>query len=463
MSTPPFWSRSAGELRVAYASGEATPETVLESVLSRLEDVNGTLNAVISTGLAGARDAARASGRRWQSATALGPLDGVPITVKDNLFVAGQRATWGSRLFAEHVAPRDDVPVAAMRRAGAVILGKTNTPELALSAHTDNRLFGSTGNPWDPSRSAGGSSGGAVAAVAGGIGPIALATDAGGSIRRPTGLAGLVGLKPGLGRVPRRHGFPPLAHDLQVIGPIARCVGDVSVAFATIATSVSGSRPERILRIAMFDGFPGVPVDRQVRVAFAEGIAVLRSLGHQIERVAPFWDPDDAGAIFTGLAAAGVARVIRHFPDWREHATPNIVAVADVGGAMDAAGYVTLLDRLTAYRSRVADEFAGFDVLITPTSATVGWPRTQTHPDTIDGCSAGPRAGAVFSTAINVAGLSALSIPAPVPDGAAPIGLQLVAPAGREERLLALAAAFEAAAPWPRLAPWPQARTDGSA
>src|SRR3984957_2739688 len=134
MSTPPFWSRSAGELSVAYASGEATPETVLESVLSRLEDVNGTLNAVISTDLAAARDAARASGRRWQSATALDPLDGVPITVKDNLFVAGQRATWGSLLFAEHVAPCDDVPVAAMRRAGAVILGKTNTPELALSA-----------------------------------------------------------------------------------------------------------------------------------------------------------------------------------------------------------------------------------------------------------------------------------------------------------------------------------------
>ena len=345
MSTPSFWSRSAGELSAAYANGEATPETVLESVLSRLEDVNGTLNAVISTDLAAARDAARASGRRWQSATALGPLDGVPITIKDNLFVGGQHATWGSLLFAEHVAPCDDVPVAAMRRAGAVILGKTNTPELALSAHTDNRLFGSTGNPWDPSRSAGGSSGGAVAAVAGGVGPIALATDAGGSIRRPAGLAGLVGLKPGLGRVPRRHGFPPLAHDLQVIGPIARCVADMTVAFATIASGVSVSVPKPALRIAMFDGFPNVPVDRQVKVAFAEGIAVLRNLGHQIESVAPFWDPDDAGAIFTGLSAAGVARVVRNVPDWREHATPNIVALADMGNALDAACYVTLLDR----------------------------------------------------------------------------------------------------------------------
>jgi aspartyl-tRNA(Asn)/glutamyl-tRNA(Gln) amidotransferase subunit A len=122
-----------------------------------------------------------------------------------------------------------------------------------------------------------------------------------------------------------------------------------------------------------------------------------------------------------------------------------------------------LLDRVTAFRWRVADQFTGFDVLITPTSATVGWPRTQTHPDTIDGCAAGPRSGAVFSTAINLAGLPALSIPAPVPNGAAPIGLQLVAPAGGEEMLLGLAAAFEAAAPWPRLAPLPQTRTDGSA
>jgi aspartyl-tRNA(Asn)/glutamyl-tRNA(Gln) amidotransferase subunit A len=452
-----LWHRSAAELTAAYAQGEATPEAALDSVLARLEQVNGTLNAVICTDPAGARDAAQAAGQRWRAGTPLGPLDGVPITVKDNLFVGGLRATWGSLLYAHHVAPRDDLAVAALRAAGVVILGKTNTPELALSGHTDNRLFGSTGNPWDLTCSAGGSSGGAVAAVAGGIGPIALVSDAGGSTRRPAGLTGLLGLKPGVGRVPRRYGFPALAHDLQVIGTITRCVADLRAVFAAISTGPGLPPRDGALRIAMFDGFPaafgGTQVDPAVKAAFDAGIAVLRGLGHRVETVAPFWDPQEAGAIFAGLTAAGVARVVRPFPDWRERVTPNIAALADAALSSSAADYVAVLDRLAVFRWSVTDAFTGFDLLATPTAAAANWPRTETHPATIDGRPAPPRAAAVFSTAVNLAGLPALSIPAPVPSGAMPIGLQLVALAGGEERLLHLAAAYEAAAPWPCLAP----------
>ncbi len=164
--TEPLWRLTAAELTGRFAAGAATPDGALASVLERLEAVNGRLNAVVTLDLPGARAAAAAATARWRDGAALGALDGVPVTVKDNIFVGGLRATWGSLLYEHHVAPRDDLPVAALRAAGAVILGKTNTPELAMSGFTDNRVFGSTGNPWDPALSPGGSSGGAVAAGA---------------------------------------------------------------------------------------------------------------------------------------------------------------------------------------------------------------------------------------------------------------------------------------------------------
>ena len=237
----PFWSEPATELASLYRVGAATPTAMLESVLGRIEDVNPRINALVTLDVAGAREAAAAASQRWRNGTPLGSLDGVPLTVKDNLFVRGLRATWGSLLFAEHVAPQDDLPVARLRAAGAVIVGKTNTPELALAGYTDNRLFGATGNPWAPTLTPGGSSGGAVAGVSAGFGPLAVATDAGGSIRRPSGHTGVAGLKPGVGRVPRRYGFPPLAQDLQVIGLVARAIADLQLAFAAISTT----QPER--------------------------------------------------------------------------------------------------------------------------------------------------------------------------------------------------------------------------
>src|SRR6201987_755528 len=187
------WALTAAELAAAYATDAVTPEDALQSVLSRVEAVNGELNAVVTIDLAGARAGAAAATARWRAGQPRGPLDGIPLTVKDNLFVGGLRATWGSALFADFVAPQDDLPVARLRAAGAVIVGKTNTPELSLSGDTDNLGFGSTGNPWAPALSPGGSSGGPVAAVASGMAPLALATDAGGSIRRPAGHTGVAG------------------------------------------------------------------------------------------------------------------------------------------------------------------------------------------------------------------------------------------------------------------------------
>jgi aspartyl-tRNA(Asn)/glutamyl-tRNA(Gln) amidotransferase subunit A len=453
MSASP-WRLTTAELHAAFAAGETTPGAALDACLERLAAVNPLLNAVVTLDEAGARAAAAESTARWQAGTPRGALDGVPLTVKDNLFVGGMRATWGSRLYAEHVAPRDDIPVARLRAAGAVIIGKTNTPELALAGFTDNPVFGSTGNPWAPDLSPGGSSGGAVAAVAAGIGPLALATDAGGSLRRPAGHAGVATIKPGIGRVPRRHGFPPLAQDFQVIGPIARCVADLRAAFEVLADPALPfpAWPSR-LRLRAVEGCGDAPVDPAVRAVFAAALAGIAALGHEVETVAAPWDPDEVGALFATLAAAGVARVVAAHPGWAKRVTPAIRSQAEAGLALTAADYVRATDRVASLRAELVDWVRAGHAVLTPSSAIMPWPRDKAFPPVVDGRPAGPRAGAIFSTVVNLAGLPAVVIPAGCAASGLPVGLQIIGPPGSETALLDLAAVVEAARPWRRLAP----------
>ncbi len=448
-----LWRATATELGQVFRSGQARPSDALAAVLARIEAVNGSLNAIVTLDLPGARAAAATADQRWQAGTPLSPLDGVPLTVKDNLFVAGLRATWGSLLFADHVAPQDDLPVARLRAAGAIILGKTNTPELALSGYTDNRVFGATGNPWAPALSPGGSSGGAVASVAAGFGPLAIATDAGGSIRRPSAHAGVAGLKPGLGRVPRRHGFPPLAQDLQVIGCIARGIADLRLAFSLMATPAPAQAAPRRLRIGVIGALPGVPIEPAILTAFETACGALRALGHGLEEIVCPWQQEEVNGLFANLAAAGVARVMAGRPDWRSLVTPAIAAQADAGASRSAVELVRDLDAVTAFRWRMADVLAQWDLLVTPASPVLAWPKQDAGPAMVAGQPAGPRTAAAYSTAINIAGLPALVVPLPVAAGILPAGLQIIGPLGAEEALLDLGAAYEAACPWPQLAP----------
>jgi aspartyl-tRNA(Asn)/glutamyl-tRNA(Gln) amidotransferase subunit A len=448
------WALTAADLTAAYATDAATPEAALESVLGRIEAVNPDLNAVVTIDLAGARATAAAAGARWRAGQALGPLDGIPLTVKDNLFVGGLRATWGSALFVDFIAPQDDLVVARLRAAGAVIVGKTNTPELSLSGYTDNLVFGSTGNPWAPALSPGGSSGGPVAAVASGMAPLALATDAGGSIRRPAGHAGVAGLKPGLGRVPRRFGFPPLAHDLQVIGPIARCVADLRSMFTIMAPArQSAARAGHALRIGSFAAIGDAPVEPAVTAAFMAACDVLRAQGHEVTPIAPLWDPDAVNTLFGLLAAAGVARVMASIPDWENRVTASIAELARTGLTLNATDYLQGLDRLATFRAGMLDAIADWDIIATPSSPALPWPRTNPYPTPIAGQIALPRTAATFSTAVNLAGLPAITVPAPVLSGALPVGLQLIGAPDTEGLLLDLAEQFERASPWCQIAP----------
>src|SRR6266567_64191 len=264
----PLWTLSARELAHAYADG-ASPREVIEATLSHIAEVNPRLNAIVTLDVPGALAAADSSGKRWRDGKPTSPLDGVPITIKDNILVAGLRATWGSKLYRDFVPDEDELPVRRMREAGAVILGKTNVPEFTVHGFTHNAVFGTTGNPWDPALTPGGSSGGAVAAVASGMGALAFGTDGGGSIRRPATHTGLIGFKPSRDTIRRGKGFPAILHDFEVIGPIARCVDDIVSSMEVIA----GPAWQRLLgesvaprpRIAYAPSFGGAAVDPFIR------------------------------------------------------------------------------------------------------------------------------------------------------------------------------------------------------
>src|SRR5690606_22069631 len=230
-----LWKLPASTLGEAYRRGDLRPSEVLEAVLTRIAEVDPTLNLFATLDAEGARRSAAESDRRHAAGQPEGALDGIPLTIKDNIPVKGLRCAWGSNLYLDDVPDTDELPVARLRQGGAVILGKTNVSEFTLGRGNVSTLaFGTTRNPWNPALTSGASTGGGAAAVASGVGPITYGTDGGGSIRRPAGYNGLVGIKPSTGRVARTDGLPQILHDFEVIGPLARTVDDLALALSAI-------------------------------------------------------------------------------------------------------------------------------------------------------------------------------------------------------------------------------------
>jgi aspartyl-tRNA(Asn)/glutamyl-tRNA(Gln) amidotransferase subunit A len=456
------WSMSATELGRAYQARELSPVEVLDAVLARCERVNPRLNAIVTFDIDGARRAARASEARWRKGAALGPLDGVPLTVKDNIRVGGMRTTWGSRLFADHVPAEDELPIARLRAQGAVIVGKTNVPEFTLQGYAHNALFGTTRNPWDPQLTPGGSSGGAAAAVGAGLCPLAIGTDGGGSIRRPSGHVGLVGLKPSTGRVARADGFPALLYDFEVVGPIARTTPDAALLFAALAgpdprdrsslayLPAAGEiemelRPQRVLYVPRFGGSP---VDPEIAAHVAEAAQNFEALGHAVaEGEAPF-DLAALDRIWSVVGPAGLATLLRNHPGWESVVQEPLRRIAEQGAALQAADYIDALEKVTLIQAEFAATFTRHDLILTPCFAALPWAADATHPETIDGKPAGPRGHAVFTASANVAGLPGISIPCRPARNGLPIAMQLVGRFGAEELLLSLALQYERAHPW---------------
>jgi len=456
-----LWQRSADEIIDGYKCGECSPVEVVDSILDRIERINPLINAIVTLDVEGARTAAQESQRRWRDHKALSALDGVPITVKDNIPVSGMRATWGSKLYADFVPSSDELPIARLRAGGAIVLGKTNCPEFTLQGYTDNLLFGPTRNPWDLALTPGGSSGGAVAAVCAGLCPIGIGTDGGGSIRRPASHTGLVGLKPSRGRVPRCHGFPAILLDFETIGPMARTVADVvlvmqaisdydardplSLMFADHPFEVSAASRLRILYVPRFGTSP---VDLEVVERVASAARVLSALGHSVEEGNAPFDVDAVGQAWPVFSQVGLAWLIRSRAEWRSKVTAAIEQMATSGLAISAADYYAAMETVKGLQSALSVFFERYDVIMTPAAAALPWPAAEAFPPTIAGQNVGPRGHAIFTAFANMAGCPGISIPTDHSSSGLPIGFQLVAPPGKDGLLCAVAAQYESARPW---------------
>src|SRR5512137_22735 len=339
------WRLSAAELAAAYRRRATDPLTVFDELADRIGRINPSISAIVELD-PHARAAARRSAERYARGEPLGPLDGVPVTIKDNILVARLHCRWGSRLYADYVPAQDELPVARLRAGGAVIVGKTNVPEFTLEGVTDNLLFGTTRNPWDTRLTPGGSSGGAVAAVAAGLGPLALGTDGGGSIRRPASHTGLVGLKTSIGRVARGPSLPQILLDLETIGPVARTVDDVALAMQVIGApdvldrrSIAigdARRRGRPLRLRYVRRFGDAPVDPAILASTDAAARTLAALGVDVNEGPLPFDITPVVEMWPVLGQVGAAFVASQHAGREDAIGPRMRALADAGRSIPA-------------------------------------------------------------------------------------------------------------------------------
>jgi aspartyl-tRNA(Asn)/glutamyl-tRNA(Gln) amidotransferase subunit A len=437
----------ADGLVALFRTGELTPVDAYEVAFARMSLLEPHINAMTHVNAAG-RAEAEASARRWREGKARGPLDGVPVTLKDNLAAAGMPATFASPAYRSFIPDHDELPVARVRQAGAVVLGKTNLPEFALEGFTDNALFGATGNPWNPALTPGGSTGGGAASVAAGYVPVALGTDAAGSLRRPAAHCGLVGLKTSIGRIPRRGGLPQLVLDFEVAGALTRTMRDTRTLYevmsgpdTAVAASLSVPDPSprnEPLRILAVERLGQSPLDPNIARSFRALVDQLAGAGHHVDRGQLPQSAEALAAFWPDIGRAHLARLFEERPEIRAAASSKYVGMADEGACLSAARMLAILECVATIRNEAAVMFQSHDVVVTPTIAALAWPKGSSHPTEIDGTPVGPRGHAVYTGWVNAAGLPALALPVePAPDGRQ-IGVQLVAAFGADRLLLAL-------------------------
>jgi len=456
---------SAGELGKLYRTRRASPLEVMQALLGRIDAVNPAVNAIVTL----ARDAALWNARRatavLKRGASLPPLFGVPVAIKDVTPTAGIRTTHGSRLFEDHVPTEDALVVQRLRAAGAIVLGKTNTPEFAFGPNTVNAVFGATRNPWDPTRTAGGSSGGSAAALATGMCPLAEGTDLGGSLRGPASFCGVVGFRTTPGLIPR---YPSaLAWDsYSVEGPMARSVADAALMLSVMAGPDDRAPlsyevdPRQFLaavrapsvkgwRVAWTVDLGGlVLVDDEVRAVFEHAVSAFRSIGARLEAACP--DMSDVPEIVR--LTRGLLMVARHadkLPEHRAVLQAGLVENAEAGLALSSREIAEGELLRTRQWQRVREFLEPRDLWLTPTMAVPPFPIEHPHVLEVNGQPVGKAMQRSHLTyAFSVLGLPAISIPCGFTRAGLPVGLQIVGKRRGEVAVLRAAAAFEAARPW---------------
>lgn len=444
---------SAIEMAHAIQSGQLSARDAMEAHLQQIDRLNPALNAMVTLVPEQAMAQARLTDEAFAHGRVLGPLHGLPVAIKDLHDTAGIRTTYGSRIFENHVPEQDTIVVERLKNAGAIVIGKTNTPEFGAGSQTFNEVFGATRNPFDLTKTCGGSSGGAAVALACGMVPIADGSDMGGSLRNPASFCNVVGLRPGSGRVPNLH---PDAANLSVGGPMARSVADLALMLSVIAEEGGQftrplERDLRGVRVAWFKDLGGVPFDGRVTRVIERQRDMFQSLGCTVETAEPdFSGADEAFKILRAWSfAVKFGELSKRRGDLMKD---TVIQEIERGVALSAMQIAHAEALRTELVRRVDAFFELYEFFVLPVAQVPPFDVSQPYVAEIEGRKMETYIDWMQSCYfISMTGCPAISVPAGFTEEGLPIGLQIV---GRDEwGVLQIAHAFEQAKPDSHFAP----------
>ncbi|HSF23648.1 MAG TPA: amidase [Blastocatellia bacterium] len=452
---------SATKLAEMIRNKQVSPVEVVEAHVRRIEEVNPKLNAFVTTTFERARGEARSAELRITRGESVGPLHGVPVSIKDTFETAGVRTVAGSRLLEDHIPDRDAPVVARLKRAGAIILGKTNVPEFAMDFRSENLVFGRTSNPWDLGRVSGGSSGGEAAAIASGCSPAGVGSDLGGSIRVPSHFCGIVGLKPTPGRVPVTGHIPVCVGPFALgnsNGPLARRIEDLGLMLAVLAGFDAGdpqSAPvpvrdyrqidPRKLRVMWYtnDGFAPVTqatrqtVERAAKALADRGLELAERRPAGIERAFELW--------YGFLGQAGVPGIVKMYEGREELMGPLMQALKAIVQPQTNEQFLDAWTGRDVLRASVVTEMMDYPIILAPVAAIPAFEHDHKGGFTVEGHEVEYLAAFSYTMTFNVLGLPGAVVPCGRSPEGLPIGVQIVGRPFEEETVLAVAAVLEEA------------------
>ena len=441
----------AVEMAEAVKTKRLSPVEIMDAVLQRIERLNPEVNAYCTLVSEDARKQAREAEIKVMKGEELGALHGIPISIKDLMFTRGIRTTSGSKIYENFVPQQDAIVVERVKAAGAIIIGKTNTPEFGFMALTDNLLFGLTRNPWNLERHAAG------------MGPLAIGSDGGGSIRIPSSFCGVFGLKPSFGRVPRGPGSADW-HTLSHIGPITRTVRDAALIMEVISGRDDRDRhslPDtglhylslldtdlKGLKVAWSPDLGYAVVDPQVLEATAAAVGTFDTLGATVEAATPeVGNPSPAFGTVWGVRYASFYQ--EKLEEWRDQMNPRLVAIIERGKDRTAMEYAQAALALEEFCQQIQPFFDKYDLLLTPQTAVPAFDVDQFEVTEVAGVKGSPIFDwTPFTYPFNLTGQPAASVPCGWTDDGLPVGLQIVGRRFDDLTVLRAAAAFEQASPW---------------
>jgi len=456
--------KPAYELGEMVKSQEMTSEELTEKIIERIQRVNPIINAYCTTSFDMARDMAKKADTAVKNGEKLGLLTGIPISIKDLVSIKGVRTTFGSKIFENYIPEENSHVVNKLIDAGCVILGKTNTPEFGFKGVTDNKIFGVSRNPWNLERTPGGSSGGAAAATASGISPLAQGSDGGGSIRHPCSFCGVFGLKPSLGKVAIYPRVAIFAQTLAAIGPITRYVKDAALMLDAMKGPYEGDRmsipddkvnyfkevdekPKKLrIGYSMNLGFAKV-IDEEVEKGVLDGVHKFENFGWMIEESkiklrrpeSPFY------TLWTSKIGFYLKSKMK---EWGDQIDPDLVQMAELGMTYSGGDVVKAMNNRRKICDIFHNYFKDYDILVTPATAVPAFKLGMMYPSKINGKSVSPTGWQPFSFPFNLTGHPTATIPCGWSSEGLPIGMQIVGKRYDELTVLQVSQAFEEIAPW---------------